>query len=266
MGLLLAFMCNARAQEKTSYGFYLGCGINWMSLDKSFFYDDSDVDVKSEVIHLPDTTIVNVKSAQYLDVKDAKISALPSFMIGGFYEYQATKLFGLQFELMYNQYGYKMNGRVEREESDGEGTTVYDYKSAMKLSNLSAAVLLKFHLFKEHLSIDLGVQPSLCLRATKETHRSIIPGNVYYVSGTDFKPFNVSLVGGVTGCIGSHIIIGARYNYGLTDILFAKTAYLSETKNKNHTYSGEETRTVNYTYTAAKSKTSSVQITVGYKF
>lgn len=254
IGLLLAFACNAGAQEKNNYGFYLGCGINWMSLDKSFFYDDSEVDVKSEVIHLSDTTIVNVKSAQYLDVKDAKISAMPSFMIGGFYEYQANKLFGLQFELMYNQYGYKMNGRVEREESDGEGTTVYDYKSAMKLSNLSAAVLLKFHLFKERLSIDLGVQPSLCLRATKETHRSIIPGNVYYVSGTDFKPFNVSLVGGVTGCIGSHIIIGARYCYGLNDILSAKTAYLSDTK------------TINYTYSDAKSKTSSVQITVGYKF
>ena len=259
IGLLLAFACNANAQEKRNYGFYLGCGINWMSLDKSFFYDDSEVDVKSEVIHQhnPDTLIVNTISAQYLDVKDAKMSAAPSFMIGGFFEYQATNFFGLQFELMYNQYGYRLKGYVEREESDGD-ITKYDYKSTTKLNNISAAVLLKFHLLKDHLNIDFGVQPSLCLRNVKDAQRAINFKEIYYTPDTDFKPFNVSLVGGVTSCIGEHIFIGARYNYGLIDILFAKNAYLNKDT--------DGTKTIKYSYSSAKSKTSSIQITVGYKF
>lgn len=259
LGLLLVVICSANAQEKRNYGFYLGCGINWMSLDESFFYDDSEVDVKNEVIHQhnPDTVIVNTISAQYLDVKDAKMSAAPSFMIGGFFEYQATNFFGLQFELMYNQYGYRLKGYVEREESDGD-ITKYDYKSTTKLNNISAAVLLKFHLLKDHLNIDFGVQPSLCLRNVKDAQRAINFKEIYYTPDTDFKPFNVSLVGGVTGCIGKHILIGARYSYGLLDILFAKEAYLYKDT--------DGTKTIKYSYSSAKSKTSSIQITVGYKF
>ena len=257
LGLLLVVICSANAQEKRNYGFYLGCGINWMSLDKSFFYDDSEVDVENEVFHLLDTVIVNTISAQYLDVKDAKMSAAPSFMIGGFFEYQANNFFGLQFELMYNQYGYRLKGYVEREESDGD-ITKYDYKSTTKLNNISAAVLLKFHLLKDHLNIDFGVQPSLCLRNVKDAQRAINLKEIYYTPDTDFKPLNVSLVGGVTGCIGEHIIIGARYSYGLIDILFAKNAYLNKDT--------DGTKTIKYSYSSAKSKTSSIQITVGYKF
>lgn len=257
LGLLLLIINIVSAQEKHNYGFFLGCGINWMKLDKSFYYDDSEVDMTNEVIHFPDTTIVHTISAQYLEVNDAKIKPTASFMIGGFYEYQTSGLFGLQFELMYNQYGYKMTGTVEKENVSSEGSTIYNYKSTTKLSNISAAILARFHLLNQHLSIDLGVQPSVCLKDVKNANRSIGSKEVHYQSGTDYKPFNLSIVGGVTGCIGRHLLVGARYNFGLLDVLYAKSVYLNK---------DEDTETLKYLYSKAESKTSSVQITVGYKF
>lgn len=257
LGLFVLIFNNIVAQERHNYGFYLGCGINWMKLDKSFYYDDSEVDMENEVIPLPDTVIVHTISAKYLEINDAKVKPMASFMVGGFYEYQTSDIFGLQFELMYNQYGYKITGYVEKENVSSEGSMIYDYKATEKLSNLSAAILARIHLLNQHLSIDLGIQPSVCLRAVKYANKSVGSKEVIYKSGTDYKPFNLSIVGGVTGCIGKHLILGARYNLGLLDILNVKTVYLDK---------DEGDGILKYLYSKAESKTSSVQITIGYKF
>lgn len=257
LGLLLLMVGNIQAQKKFNYGFYLGCGINWMKIDNSLYYDDSEVHVDVEKIVLPDTIIVNVLGARYLDVDNAKVNPTAGFMAGGFFELLVKETFGIQFDLMYNQYGYNLSGTVEKENSDESGSVVYGYNATTRFKNISLAVLAKIHVLNDHLSIDLGVQPSYCARAEKETHKSISLKSHSYSSGEDYKPFNLSLVGGVTGCIGSHLLVGARYNFGLLDLLYKKSAhYIEDTKEIKYSYSGSP----------VESKTSSVQITVGYRF
>lgn len=267
LGLMLLTICNVIAQEnsKLNYGFYLGSGINWMKIDKSLHYDDSEVEMTNEITHVVDpehhidTIIVHPLSATYLEVYDAKVKPYGSFMIGGFVEFQTSEMFGIQMDLMYNQYGYKLTGYIEKDNLSSPGTTIYNYKATTKLSNLSLAILAKIHVLNQHLSIDFGVQPSFCLRDVKEANRSISQKRIQYVSGTEYKPFNLSIVGGVTGCIGDHLLIGARYNYGLMDVLLAKSVSLVGSE-------ADGSQVLSYSYSKAESKTSSVQITIGYKF
>lgn len=257
LGLLLMMIGNIRAQENSNYGFYLGCGINWMKIDSRLHYDDSEVYVETEKIVLPDTTIVRITGAHYLEVDDAKTNPTTGFMLGGFYELLVNETFGIQFDLMYNQYGYKVKGTVERENADQPGSVIYDYNATTRFKDISFALLAKIHLLDQHLSVDLGVQPSYCARAERETHKSISVKNHSYSSGKDYRPFNLSVVGGVTGCLGGHFLIGARYNLGLLDLLYQKSAYYNKDDDE-----------IKYLYSNSpvESKTSSVQITVGYKF
>ena len=171
------------AQEEMHFGLFLGGSVNMMNLDKKFYYDDSKP-ILSKTITQEHDTIFNVA---YLPVDNASMKPNGGFMIGGFFEYKASDLVGLQFELLYNQYGYFLKGTVDQTDSNLEVTT-YDYKASMRISNLSAAVIVKIQPIK-FLSVDLGVQPSYCFRMIKDGELGILRESTVYDSDKEYNPF-----------------------------------------------------------------------------
>lgn len=256
LGVLLLLVGNINAQKKSNYGFYVGCSGSWMKIDKSLFYDDSEVYMETETTVNPDTTVVNVKSARYLDVNDATVNPIFNFAGGGFYEMGMNELLGVRLNLMYNQYGYNIMGNVARPDSDGS-SMVYDYEATTKLKNISMSILATFHILSDHLNLDFGIQPSFCVRVEKESHRSINEKVHYYTAGNEYKPFNLSLVGGLSGNLGEKFFIGLNYNYGLIDVLCTKTPYYNKESGKTEYL---------YSDSAVESKSSSLMLTIGCRF
>ena len=242
------------AQEKIHYGIYLGGNINWMNIDKSLYYDDSEPFTQMHSV-AGDTTF----SVSYLAVNGAEVKPNGNFVIGGLFEYQIDDLLSLQFELLFNQQGYKLKGTVDQPNIGDSGSTTYNYTANTKMSSISAAVMVKVNALKNILSIDLGVQPGFCFKMIKETERGISHKSVIYDSGNEFNPLNISLLGGITGYIGDNLFVAARYCFGLTDIIKGKTPFLlSEEDNP--------IPTIKYRYSDAKSTTNSIMLSIGYKF
>ena len=167
----------------------------------------------------------------------------------------ASDMVGLQFELLYNQYGYKLKGTVDQKNIADDQVNTYDYESNLKMSNFTAAVLVKIQPIK-YLSIDLGVQPSYCFKMTKETQKGPFHKNHVYDSKNEYNTLNVGATGGFTAYWGD-VFFSARYTLGLVDVLQLKTPY-------NDTSEGGA-GVIKYTYDDVKSSTSSVQLTVGYR-
>ena len=245
--LLAIFGMKLSAQDNMHYGMFLGGNINIMNIDNAFYYDDTE----------PFTNInVNPPQAWFLTVHDASVKCNGGFMIGGFFEYEISKNLGLQFELMYNQTGYKLKGYVEQPSYSGIIDTL-GYKSNLKMSNVSLAVLLRYHVLPNRLSIDLGVQPSYCFRMIKEAERGIYHKSWVYDDKNEFNSLNLCLTGGATVYFFENFFFSARYSLGLIDILKVRTPYVILHEGN---YSD-----VMYRYSDAKSTTSSVQLTVGFK-
>ena len=244
--LLAIFGLKLSAQEETHWGIFFGGSVNMMNIDKSFYYDDSEVDTR-KLIGIDTTYIVS-----YMPVNGASVKPNGGFVIGGFFEYKASEMVGLHFELLYNQYGYKLTGTVDKYNIGDENFVTYDYSSNLKMSNFSAALLVKIHAL-DFLSVDLGVQPSYCFRMIKESKRGIENRSTNYDSKNDYNPLNFSATGGLTGYWGD-VFISARYTLGFTDVLKVK-----------HPYHLNDNNEIKYNYSDAKSTTSSVQLTVGYR-
>lgn len=244
--LLAFFGLKISAQENISYGIFLGGSINTMNIDKSFYYDDS------EPFQTPLTN--NTYNAYYLTVYNASVKPIGGFILGGFFEYKLTERVGLQLEIFYNQYGYKLKGKVDQ--INHSDTTTYNYNGKLKMSNFSAALLMKYYVLPDKMSIDLGIQPSYCFRAIKETERGIIHKDNVYDSNNEYNPLNLCATGGVTGYFFDNITVSARYTIGFTDVLKVKEPYNVENTGNN----------VRFRYSNAKSTVSSIQLTVGYRW
>ncbi|MBO7469919.1 MAG: outer membrane beta-barrel protein [Bacteroidales bacterium] len=249
--LLAIFGIKLSAQENISYGIYVGGNINTMNISNSLYYDDSEVNTVPNIVN-HDTVSYSVS---YLPVYDASVKFTGGFAIGGFVEYELGDNLGLQMELLYNQYGYKLNGKVDKKNYSDDDFVTYGYTGKMKMSNISAAILLKYRAIENRMSVDFGIQPSYCFRAIKEIERGIVHKDVVYNSNDEFNPLNFCITGGITGYFFDNIVVSARYILGLTDVLKAKQPYIFD----------DDPYKIRYRYSSAQSKTSSIQITLGYK-
>ena len=249
--LMTVFSMTLSAQIKR-YGLFFGGSINTMNIDKSLYYDDSEPNTVMGYNHNTQDTTYTVS---YLPVDGASVKPNGSVLFGGFFEYMTIDMVGLQFELLYNQYGYKLKGTVDQKNIADDEVMTYNYESNLKMSNITAAILVRIHPIK-YLSVDLGVQPSYCFRMTKETHKGPFHKNHVYDSKTEYSPLNVGATGGFTAYWGD-VFFSARYTLCFVDVLQKKTPY-------NDTSEGGD-GVIKYTYDDVKSSTSSVQLTVGYR-
>ena len=246
ISVVILFSISALAQEM-HYGVYAGGSVNMMSIGSEFYYDDSEIN-----------TVLKPTGCEvsYLSVNDAKIHPNGGFTIGGLFEYQVNDLFGLQFELLFNQYGYKMTGNVVTHDLTDDNTETYDYTASMKMSDISGALIAKIHVINK-LSFDVGVQPSYCFRMIKDTKRGISHKTVVYDSNKDFNPLNLTALGGVTYYFFDNLFVSARYVMGFNDILKTRRPYLP---------AGSMTSDdMELHYSDASSKASSVIFTLGFR-
>lgn len=254
IGILAFFAVKTMAQDY-KYGIYLGINGSNMSINSNLYYDDSEVFTKTIVDNTGDTTY----QVRYLPIDDAKLDAMtPSFTIGGYYEMPLTKDLGVQFHLLYNKYGYTIKGKVDQPDITDEFSVEYDYTGEMKMTNLSAALLLKIALPAEGLSIQAGVTPSLCVRAQKNVERGPLHKTLNYKSSDEYKPLNICGTIGITYYYLDCIMFSLTANIGLTDVLRTKEPYLDDIHDRYGT--------VKYRYTDTKSSTNSVSLTAGYRF
>ena len=245
--LLSLFGLKMMAQGDTHYGIYIGLSGNNAKLSNSFYYDDSEAETR---INNGDTTV------RYLPVDGASVKPNASFVIGGFYEFEINKVVGLQFHALYNQYGYSLEGTVDQQNIGDNDFVTYDYKANMKMSNISAAILLKFNVVAEDLSVEVGVQPSYCFKMVKETERGISHKSVVYDSKNDYKALNVCGSVGLTWYYYDCFFLSARLNVGLIDVLKVREPY----------FDSSDPNTIKYKYSDGESKTNSLLVTVGYRF
>lgn len=248
--LMAIFGLKLSAQEDMHFGVFLGGSINMMKIDNSYFYDDSE---PITTMSINPSTTDTTYSASYLAINGASVKPNGGFILGGYFEYKASKLFGLQFELFYNQYGATIKGTVDKKNLTDNNYITYDYNSSLKISNFSAAVLVKFYTLHDHLTIDLGAQPSYCFRMTKEGKRGIEQISTAY-NDKDYNSLNLSATGGLTGYLGD-FFLSARYSIGFIDVLNSKQPFILN----------DDPTNIKYDYSEIKSTTSSVQLTVGYR-
>lgn len=248
IGITMLFSINMLAQE-IHYGVYAGGSVNMMNIGSEFYYDDSEV----FTVVKPNGTYV----MSYLPVSNAKIHPNGGFTLGGLFEYKANDFFGLQVELLFNQYGYKMTGIVEQHDMTDDQVQVYDYTASLKMSDFSGAVMAKLYVVNNLLTIDLGVMPSFCFRDIKDTKRGISHKTVVYHAKDDYNPLNFSALGGLTFYFFDTLFLSARYLYGFTDILKTRQPYLPD--------GATSSQDMVFHYSDAPSKSSSVVFTIGFR-
>lgn len=249
ISLLAIFGLKMSAQDEMHFGVFVGGSLNMMSIDKSLYYDDSEM---FETLNPSDTTIASI---YYLKVKNASVSPNFGFNIGGFYEYRINELIKLHFEVLVNQTGYKLKGDVTQKSSFGSDSTTYSYKSSLKSTNIGASVIIKIQPL-EYLSVDLGVQPTYCFRMIKDTEKALYRKTSVYDGKNEYNPLNFSAIGGITGYWGN-FYLSARYALGFLDVLKVKKPYYPK--------HADEDATIEYLYDDAKSTTSSIQLTLGLR-
>ncbi|MBR6091508.1 MAG: PorT family protein [Bacteroidales bacterium] len=248
VGIAMLFSINVLAQE-IHYGVYAGGSVNMMNIGSEFYYDDSEVYTTA----MPDETY----TMSYLPVTNAKIHPNGGFTLGGLFEYKANDFFSLQFELIFNQYGYKMTGTVEQHDLTDDQVQVYDYTANLKMSDFSGALMAKLYVVNNLLTIDLGVMPSFCFRDIKDTKRGISHKTVVYHANKDYNPLNFSALGGLTFYFFDTLFLSARYVYGFTDVLKTRHPYLPQ--------GSTDSQEMELHYNDASSKASSVVFTLGFR-
>lgn len=257
--ILALIAVKIRAQDYT-YGIYLGINGCTMILGNTLYYDDSEVITTTRLqwneAHQDYDTIYNVN---YATIDNASVSGMPplTFTIGGFYEKPIRDNIGVQLHLIYANYGYSVKGTVIVPNIADEFSAEYDYTGEMKMTNLSASLLLKFNATPE-ISIQAGITPSLCIRAQKNVKRGPMHKTLNYKSGDEYKPFNICGTVGITYYFIDCIMFSLHANIGLVDVLKVKNPYLEDERDRYGT--------VKYRYSSAKSTTTSVGLTVGYRF
>lgn len=250
--ILALFAVKMTAQDY-KYGVYLGINGCTMNLGDGLYYDDSETMTKT-VVQGADTTY----HVSYATIDNASVSGMtPTFTIGGFYEMPLSDNIGFQMHLIYANYGYEIKGTVIVPNVTDEFSAEYDYKGEMKMANLCASLLLKFNATPE-ISIQAGITPSLCIRAQKNVERGAMHKTLNYKSGDEYKPFNVCGTIGITYYFIDCIMFSLHANIGLIDVLKVKNPYLEDESDRYGT--------VKYNYSSAKSTTTSVGLTVGYRF
>lgn len=243
--ILAIFATTMQAQRDYRYGLFLGVGANTTTVNSDMYYDDSGV--------ITDTVTL---TARYLPIADASVTPIPSFTIGAYYEIPINEIVGLQLRLLYNKYGYALSGKIEYPNLNDNAWTEYKYSGTLKMSNISAAVLLKFNVFAKNLSVEAGVTPSFCVKMSKDVERGPLHKTLAYKNNEDYKAFNLCGTIGVTWYWLDSFFCALHVNVGLLDVLKAKEPYIGN----------DEHNSILYRYSDTKSKTNSVYFTIGYRW
>ena len=243
--ILAIFATTMQAQRDYRYGLFLGVGANTTTVNSDMYYDDSGV--------ITDTVTL---TARYLPIADASITPIPSFTIGAYYEIPINEIVGLQLRLLYNKYGYAISGKIEHPNLNDNAWTEYKYSGSLKMSNISAAILLKFNVFAKDLSVEAGVTPSFCIKMSKDVERGALHKSLSYKNNEDYKAFNLCGTIGVTWYWLDSFFCALHVNVGLLDVLKAKEPYIGN----------DEHNSILYRYSDTKSKTNSVYFTIGYRW
>lgn len=155
------------------------------------------------------------------------------FRCGAFAEYSFAENIGLYAELGFSQYGYRMSLDNETAyDIDGGNTMInkVDAEERTRFNDMSLSLMLKWYMFDKHLSVDLGVQPSLTasVKCSERGGSSVIYNGeemnsdsydrTYNLRKNEYRPFNFSVVGGMTYSFCKNVFVSARYMFGLTDI------------------------------------------------
>lgn len=200
--------------QKLHYGFFAGTNLSTMELETALYLNtDSD---------------------------NCKTPFLVGFREGLFVEYSFLNFLGIQGEVSFGEYGYRMKLSDTKElPVDGEMFyTNYEGSGKTVINDISVSLLLKFYLFKQHLSIDLGTQPSWTLSAyRKESLLTTVTNSDGVILGQEppteydgaveyFNKENFSVIGGATYYINPKIFVSARYMFGLKDVLTKSAGYV----------------------------------------
>lgn len=184
---------------------------------------------------------------------------------GGFSaEYIFGEHLGLQTDLFYAQYGYRLINEIK---FVGENSKiVLGNKEERVTHDISLSLMLKYYLFDQKIALDLGVMPSCTymVRAFTEETLSIDSMNVNfscntltdstYIIGRDegYNMLSLSAIGGLTYYVSDNVYFSMRYVYGLTDLFFNNV--------------GEKRRYNNNEKTDVLSRNRVIQLGLGLRF
>lgn len=203
-------------------------------------------------------------------------SAKTGFVVGATAEFEISKKFGVQPELLFSTDG----GTYNYTNSFAGSGSVYSYSQSISTNSLSLPVIAKYYVTND-LSIDAGFQLSYLLSAKSELNFN---SNGFTVTGNndmnnnqsnlisngssaqnliinhdyELNKLNFGLVLGTTYNLKNGLFLQARYNLGLTN--FTKNANVLAGKEIVSGGSGDDR------YKGANLKNAAFQLTVGYKF
>lgn len=144
-----------------------------------------------------------------------------SFNFGGMIDFEITKNFGIEVDLLYNS----QKAKWDYSEFDPFYGILIDGDATFSLQSLSIPVLAKFRFPSKQVTPFLGIGPEIGLVLSSEVEVIISGGGLVVETTTDLGDttesinFGFTLVGGVDINLGKVAIIPElRYNLGLTDL------------------------------------------------
>ncbi len=130
-------------------------------------------------------------------------SSYSGFMAGGYLGFHSLKSIGYRSEAIFSRQGYNFQQQVT------EGTVKLDYLLLPQLVTLQINRFVQFQ---------LGAQPALLLQASVDSISALSTPSTGKARNY-FRSVHFGLAGGVEIYPAKHVLIGARFNWGLNDIL-----------------------------------------------
>lgn len=203
LSILFSLFFVVRSQD-FRYGFFAGANLNTMKLaDELYIHNDKE--------------------------NTDKLISL-GFRAGFFGEYSINKHLGIQADLSFSQYGYRLINELE---FIGENNSIiYDKKIERMSNDISLALMFKFYLLDKRVAIDIGLQPSYTCDMREFDEEKLMIDSLHVNFSTtilsdsiihmkkdaNYNAFNLSAIGGITCMLSDHFFFNARYVFGLTDI------------------------------------------------
>lgn len=199
--------------QEFHYGLYAGANINTMKIANDL-YINSNFD------------------------KTEKLMTL-GFRGGVFAEYSFNEHIGIQADLSFSQYGYRL---INEMEFYGDNTKItFTNKEERMVDDISLALMFKYYILNKRLSFDLGVQPSYTASVRVFTSELLaqdslnvnfssqsLTDSTFRMDKSKYNPVTLSVMGGVTCYINKNVFFTMRYMFGLTDLFVKEVGRFDE--------------------------------------
>lgn len=177
------------------------------------------------------------------DMENTEKLMVLGFNIGGFGEYSFNKHIGVQANLYYSQYGYRLIN--EYKYPMGANEYVFTDKEERVVNDISLSLMLKWYVLNKRLAIDLGVQPNFVCNVRSvelssfgidslnvNIQHEVISDTTYLMKkDVEYLPFTLSVIGGMTYYFNDMFLMSVRYSFGLTDLFVKEVGYLDDNDN-----------------------------------